>query len=242
MSKTFESDKILLKQLRSFIYTKSSSSHGDFKLLRFLRSNCDDPFSAARSFKVYLTWREENGIERIRERIITSNFNYINKYPSAHCITSKLSNELEKLKLLDTFGLPNLKDIYKYQPSLLSKSNITSEEYILFINYIVEYKSLVLEQLSYAQNRLIFTLPNEFNDFSLFRRCRLFQFDLSEFSIFNATKVSFDRTVSSKSAHSKNQFEAHGILTNKNDSTTYKSYTGMQTQLYSFCCNKISLI
>ena len=76
---------------------------GDRKLLRFLRGHDHSVDKACEMFTKFLKWRDENGVDEIRERIVHGGLNHPKKFPNGEkvwCSTYYLSTS--KLQALDS--------------------------------------------------------------------------------------------------------------------------------------------
>lgn len=121
---------------------------GDRRLLRFLYGQSGDVAKAAAEFEQFLKWREENGIDAIRDEILKGGMNNPDKFPNA-------AKSLEAIPMIainphstDKLGNPLVLEEIKNSPDDVM-AKVTKEEYQLFYKYVMEYRVLVLEQLAH---------------------------------------------------------------------------------------------
>lgn len=100
----------------------------------------------------YITWRKENDVDRIRHEILTGGCNHPSRFPNGEKILSLMPQIVIDHNICDAFGCPIVYEQYNFRPADIL-SEISLEEYVVFITYSLEYRSLILEQLSEEEER-----------------------------------------------------------------------------------------
>ena len=127
---------------------------GDRKLLRFLRGHDYNVSKACEMMANFLTWRREACVDDIRRNIIENGMNHPSLFPHAKKILELVPQIVIAHDALDIYGSPISLEQYSFSPSNVLKL-ITLSEYLEFITYTLEFKSMVLEQMSEAMERQI---------------------------------------------------------------------------------------
>jgi len=127
---------------------------GDRKLLRFLRGHDHSVAKACEMMSNFLTWRREACIDDIRRNIIEKGMNHPSLFPNAKKILDLVPQIVIAHDALDNYGSPISLEQYSFSPSNVLKL-ISLSEYLEFITYTLEFKSMVLEQMSEAMERRI---------------------------------------------------------------------------------------
>ena len=78
--------------------------------------------------------------------------NHPEKFPNGEKILRLVPQIVIDSNIVDKLGAPICVEQYNFSPSTVLEE-ITIEEYIVFVTYALEFKSLVLEQLSEAKER-----------------------------------------------------------------------------------------
>ena len=134
---------------------------GDRRLLRFLRGKQHNIDEATKQYSDFLKWRRDNNVDRIRNDILYSGKNTPLLFPSGKKILELAPQIVISAKALDRKGQPLAMESYDFSPNKLFKE-VTIEEYMLFLTYALEYRALVMEQLSQeAEQRYIEQHPRE---------------------------------------------------------------------------------
>lgn len=95
----------------------------------------------------FLKWRKDNNVNKIRQDIVEHGLDHPLKFPNGELILELIPHIVICPDSCDSFGAPISVDQYNFSPgSVLSKISI--EQYIQFVIYSLEYKSLVVEQMS----------------------------------------------------------------------------------------------
>ncbi len=149
MSKMAGNESLKLKVLRDLLQNELSLRNhlpdvtGDRKLSRFLKSQNNDVQKAADKISDYLRWRDIHRVDDLRDEILNGNLSSPKDF-----IEHPLA--LEGIRVLDQFGLP-------FRHIIRGNHEIDATD--LEITYIVEYKSLILHQLSFDKQQDVFTIP-----------------------------------------------------------------------------------
>lgn len=120
---------------------------GDRKIIRFLRGHDHNIDKVCELYGKFLRWRKECDIDHIRSDIVEGGVDHPTKFPRGELIQSLIPALVIAPDAQDCLGCPIVVDQYNFSPSeLLSKLSI--QEYITYAIYSLEYRQLVLEQLS----------------------------------------------------------------------------------------------
>jgi hypothetical protein len=123
---------------------------GDRKLLRFFRGHNQDVTKACEMIRKFLNWRITNNVDAIREKIVYGGIDHPMKFPYGEKVFALMPQIIIHPTLCDKTGAPICVEQYNFSPSEVLKQ-ITIEEYIEFVIYSLEYKSIILEQLSHQE-------------------------------------------------------------------------------------------
>jgi hypothetical protein len=126
---------------------------GDRKIVRFLRGHNHDLDKVAEMMGNYVKWWKANNVGDIRNSIVEGRCDHPLKFPKGAFILSVVPQLVLAppsdacVGAVDKLGSPVCVDQYNFSPvEVLQKISI--EEYILFVTYCLEYRTLVLEQMS----------------------------------------------------------------------------------------------
>lgn len=108
----------------------------------------------------FLTWRTANNIDKIRDDIIYNGKVNAIQFPKGKLILSLLPQHCLLINARDKQGNPISIECFDFDPSLVLKS-ISLEDYLLFLTYTLEYKMIVLEQLSHIEEQRILATYNK---------------------------------------------------------------------------------
>lgn len=156
-------ESLKLAELRNLLGSKLTRREqfpdvvGDRRLVRFLRGCKMDVNMAYEKYSKFLDWRDANSIDDIRNDILYNGKNDPNLFPSGGIILECFPQIIIAADACDFKGNPISVEKFNFSPSEFLK-RISSEEYIRFVMYCLEYKVLILEQLSDAKERT--TLAN----------------------------------------------------------------------------------
>ena len=146
--------KILKERLKDDI--KESPQYpeiiGDRKLIRYLRGHNNDIEKIYIMFKNFLKWRLDNNMNEIRTNIVENGYDHPLKFPKGDIILKLIPQLIVLPEALDKTGSPICVEQYNFIPSEVFQY-ITIEDYIVFVKYSLEYRSLIVEQLSEHRER-----------------------------------------------------------------------------------------
>ena len=134
---------------------------GDRKLIRFLLGHNEDVAKATEMFRKFLLWRKEHGVDTIRNNIVSGGMDHPTKFPNAEVILKLMPCLAIAHEACDRTGSPICVDQYDFEPSeVLEKIGVAN--YHLFFIHILEYKSLILEQLGEERDQAyLASLPDD---------------------------------------------------------------------------------
>lgn len=125
---------------------------GDRKLLRFFRGHNCNIDKATEMIRKYIGWRKSSNVDCIRRDIVHGGMNHPSRFPNGEKILSFMPQIVIDANCTDKHGFPICVEQYNFSLSALL-AEITLEEYTLFVTYSLEYRSLILEQLSEKKER-----------------------------------------------------------------------------------------
>lgn len=123
---------------------------GDRKILRFYRGHNGDIDKATEMMRGFLSWRQQRNVDQIRHNIVHQGFDEPRKFPNGEKIMSLMPQVVIDASARDKLGAPICLEQYKFSPSAVFKA-VSLDEYIEFVIYSLEYKSIILEQLSHER-------------------------------------------------------------------------------------------
>jgi hypothetical protein len=134
---------------------------GDRKLLRFLQGHEYNVEKASEMYGKFLNWRKENKINDIRHSILSGGLDHPTKFPFADTVLSLMPSLAISPDACDKKGSPICVDQYDFEPSeVLEKIGVPN--YIVFAIHVLEYKSIILEQMSEHRDReYLASLPDD---------------------------------------------------------------------------------
>ena len=154
MSRWVPEEEVALKALKKRLKRELAEAPqfpelvGDRRLLRFLRGRDLDVELAAGMFINHLNWRKEYNVDDIRKNIAYRGCNQPSKFPHAatmlrlapqNVIAPYARDYQNQPIVLECYGAISPKEIFQA---------IKIEEYIEFLIYTLEFRSMILEQLS----------------------------------------------------------------------------------------------
>jgi hypothetical protein len=125
---------------------------GDRRLLRFYSGNERNINKACRKYAEFLKWREIQNVDRIRQEIVYGGKNCALKFPSGEKILRLFPQIIMSGRPHDKDGRPLILEHYDFTPEEVLKE-IAIEEYKIFFIYCMEFRMLILEQLSERYER-----------------------------------------------------------------------------------------
>lgn len=120
--------------------------------MRFLRAKQMKLDAAVPLYEGFLKWREENHVDDIRHDILYNKKWSPYDFPHGRKILDLSPQIIICATATDHQGRPVVLESYDIHPSELFKV-VTKEEYLQFLMYCLEYRSLVMEQLSLERDR-----------------------------------------------------------------------------------------
>lgn len=91
-------------------------------------------------------------MDKIRHDILSGTCNHPSRFPNGEKILRLIPQIVIDHDIRDTFGCPIVFEQYDFRPAEVL-TEISLEEYVEFITYCLEYRSLILEQLSEEEER-----------------------------------------------------------------------------------------
>lgn len=125
---------------------------GERKMVRFLRGHNFDVEKVYKMMVDFFKWRIDNNVNEIRTNIVERGFDHPLKFPKGEVILSLIPQLIIVPDALDKLGSPICVEQYNFTPSDVFK-HINIDDYIHFVLYSLEYRSLVLEQMSEHRER-----------------------------------------------------------------------------------------
>jgi len=124
---------------------------GDRRILRFLRG-VPDINVACDKYSKFLDWRDANDVDTIRNNILYGGMNDPHFFPRGEEVLRFFPQIVCAADACDNAGNPLSVERYNFSPSEALKV-IPTEDYIKFQIYTMEYKILVMEQLSNSKEK-----------------------------------------------------------------------------------------
>jgi hypothetical protein len=139
-----------LLEIRSRLHSEISAAPrykeviGDRKLIRFFRGHNKDINKTCEMVAKFLRWRREAGVDEIRKNIVEHGLNHPRLFPKADIILKLIPQIVINVDMRDRNGCPMCLEQYNFSPSNVLQK-ITLQDYVTFMTYALEYKSLILE-------------------------------------------------------------------------------------------------
>jgi hypothetical protein len=158
---------------------------GDRALVKFLRGHGHDVDKATSMYASYLKWRKDNNVDTIRESIVRGGKNHPDLFPLADKLIAPTPQIIISAEAADVYGNPIAVETYNYSPRVFMQE-MTVEQYSYFMMHTMEYKTLILEQLSEAKERKYleqcnYNPPRTQNGYGVILQCTIIR-DLSGIS------------------------------------------------------------
>lgn len=126
---------------------------GDRGIMRFIRGHLE-PEKILQMYGNYLKWRKETGADAIRERIRAEQLNRPSLFPNGEAFLNMSEQIIIAGDATDLEGNLIAFETFDYSPSeFLSKYSI--DEWNEWMNYTLQYKTMVIEQVSEARERAL---------------------------------------------------------------------------------------
>jgi hypothetical protein len=148
----------LLAILKDRLKTELASSPqypevvGERKLVRFLRGHNHDLEKVYGLMKAFLQWRIDHDINEIRKNIVENGCDHPLRFPKGETILKLIPQHVVLPEAQDKVGSPICVEQYNFVPSDVFQF-INIDDYIEFVKYSLEYRSLIVEQLSEQRER-----------------------------------------------------------------------------------------
>ena len=120
---------------------------GDRRLIRFLRGRDNDPDLAAGMYINHLKWRMDMNVNEIRNKIAYGGINDPMKFPRGDVIIRAFPQIVIAPYACDYVGQPMVLEQYGFNPKEVL-SLVSIDDYVIFLIYSLEYRSMICEQLS----------------------------------------------------------------------------------------------
>ena len=157
MARWIEKEHLALDEMRSLLSAEIASLPlpfpdvvGDRKLIRFLRGRDGNPVTAAKQYSEFLIWYQQNNVAEIRRKILYEGINHPHLFPLGARIIELAPQIVIAPRAFDFRGQPITLEMYGFNPSEVL-SSVSIEQYLEFLIYTLEYRSLILEQLSHER-------------------------------------------------------------------------------------------
>jgi len=119
-------------------------------LIRFLRGKQHNLEDTIVMISDFLIWRKSNNVDRIRQEIVYGGKNSPLKFPSGQKIIDLAPQIILSAQALDNEGRPLAFEQFDFVPKHVLKM-VTLAEYLEFLIYSLEYRAIVLEQMSHER-------------------------------------------------------------------------------------------
>lgn len=116
-------------------------------MIRFIRSKENDLNECIKCYSDFLKWRLDNNIDEIRKDITNGKF-APHLFPNGKNILEKAYQIVITRKSRDNKNRPIALETFNFSFKDLAKAANSVDDYIKFIIYTFEYRSMVIEQLS----------------------------------------------------------------------------------------------
>lgn len=125
---------------------------GDRRLLRFYYGNNRNLSKTIQAYSKFLSWRKQNNVDKIRQDILYGGAKSPMSFPYGSKVLSLAPQIVFSDQVKDKYGNPLVLEAYNFKPSDFF-DQVSMEEYLIFLMYCLEYRSLCLEQLSEMRER-----------------------------------------------------------------------------------------
>lgn len=126
---------------------------GDRRLIRFLRGRNGNVDEAIKLYGDFLNWRKENGVDEVRDKILYGGINHPFKFPMGEEIIRLAPQIVMAPNARDHLDQPITLETFGFDPNEVFK-HVTIEQYLLFLIYSLEFRALILEQLSAEKEKM----------------------------------------------------------------------------------------
>jgi hypothetical protein len=134
---------------------------GERKMIRYLRGHNHDVEKVCGMMANFLQWRIDKNVNEIRKDIVERGCDHPLRFPKGEIILKLIPQLVVLPEAQDKLGSPICVEQYNFIPSEVFK-HINIDDYITFVMYSLEYRSLIVEQLSEQRERAFLAkLPAE---------------------------------------------------------------------------------
>ena len=119
---------------------------------RFIRGHGHNAAKATEMFAKFLAWRKEANADEARQNIVHGGIDTPLKFPHGELIIGMCPQIVCAGDALDMHGNPIALETYNFSPVAVLQA-VTLEEYKEFVVYCLQYKTLIIEQLSELKER-----------------------------------------------------------------------------------------
>lgn len=121
---------------------------GDRRILRFLRGKQMNVDEATRLMREFLHWRKQNNVDHIRQDIVYGGRNTPFKFPKGKLILKLAPQIVITPNSVDKQGRPLAVELFNFNPKEVARL-VKLEEYLTWLTYALEFRTLVMEQMSH---------------------------------------------------------------------------------------------
>ena len=125
---------------------------GDRKLIRMIRAYPGELDKTIAGMRKFLAWRKKYNVDRIRNHIAFGDACQPSNFPHAEVVDKLAPQIICDPSVRDANNYPIGLETYQFQAKDVF-SSITIDEYVMYLVYNCEYKSMVLEQVSEQAER-----------------------------------------------------------------------------------------
>lgn len=125
---------------------------GDRAIIRFIRGHNHNLEKIIEMYSSFLKWRKESNADEAREDIVKNGLNDPLKFPFGKIIIENAPQIICSGDALDVHGNPIALETYNFSPTQLMQ-HVSIEDYKRFVVYCLQYKTLIIEQLSELKER-----------------------------------------------------------------------------------------
>lgn len=120
---------------------------GDRRIIRFLKARGYVIEESAKMMRNFLKWRKDNNVDQIRQNIVYGGMNNPLRFPKGEAIIRLAPQIVLSHLAKDKNGCPLVYEQYNFNPKEFFRE-VSIQEYLVFLTYSLEFRSLLLEQMS----------------------------------------------------------------------------------------------
>jgi len=118
--------------------------------MRFIRGCNHNIDETIKSIILFLKWRQDNNVDEIRQDIVYRGINTPFMFPFGKIIIKLAPQIVITANSLDYKGQPLAMETYDFSPKDVLDA-ISIEDFLKFLIYSLEYRSIVMEQMSHER-------------------------------------------------------------------------------------------